>query len=101
MWSLRRELCCARGIGHFHSEIIGALRFQQQREQTSGFRRILGMVCRVGPEHSVRGPNEAAVAIQPYGMEEHRPLHHCMMSGDPMKYQWSLRRMRTVSDGYG
>eukprot|EP00972_Heterocapsa_arctica_P010422 1533313-Heterocapsa_arctica.AAC.1 len=27
-------------------------------------------------------------------------VHFCMMSGAPMKCQWSLRRMNTVGDGY-
>eukprot|EP00972_Heterocapsa_arctica_P071389 10547061-Heterocapsa_arctica.AAC.1 len=34
--------------------------------------------------------------LRPYS-----PLHNCTMSGGPMKYQWSLRRMNTVGDGYG
>eukprot|EP00972_Heterocapsa_arctica_P109792 16164696-Heterocapsa_arctica.AAC.1 len=41
---------------------------------------ILSMICRVGPEYFVRGPNREADAIQPCGMEDHRPLRHSMMS---------------------
>eukprot|EP00972_Heterocapsa_arctica_P067643 9986733-Heterocapsa_arctica.AAC.1 len=30
MWSLRRELSCARGIGNIHRELIGALRLKSK-----------------------------------------------------------------------
>eukprot|EP00972_Heterocapsa_arctica_P041076 6054592-Heterocapsa_arctica.AAC.2 len=66
-----------------------------------GNNRSLQCVSRVCHEHNVRGPNELAEAIQPYGMEEQRPLHVCVMSRALMNCQWSLRRMNTVGDGYG
>eukprot|EP00972_Heterocapsa_arctica_P082561 12165475-Heterocapsa_arctica.AAC.1 len=32
-------------------------------------------------------------------MEDRRPLHQCMMSCGPEKYQWSQRGMKTEGDG--
>eukprot|EP00972_Heterocapsa_arctica_P046259 6825298-Heterocapsa_arctica.AAC.1 len=56
---------------------------KRKEEREAGRNINVGEVCRVCPDHNVRGPNEVGEAIQPYGMEEHSPLHFCMMAGAP------------------